>query len=246
MDMFDNLIDITQQALDLLKEQKKSRNINWVQGVERNFNQIKTMVNETQQESGTLQNFNHLPVPDNTKGIENSFSVNPHLKRNDMMIVTERNGLDTENGSLTSSRPVWTSSQDSNFGFWRKDLNLDAVPNFRRLPETWTSALNFEFGNLPGFALWLWKIRLEFTSRERFYFFFVLGLVNWLLLIEKNLCFKSFGTLGLGRKLIFLKFTTFNTFKFRIHPGVIKFTALENDLSDEVDVAGTVTYILAI
>ncbi|CAB4408432.1 unnamed protein product [Rhizophagus irregularis] len=49
MDMFDNLIDITQQALDLLKEQKKSRNINWVQGVERNFNQIKTMVNEVNQ-----------------------------------------------------------------------------------------------------------------------------------------------------------------------------------------------------
>lgn len=34
--------------------------------------------------------------------------------------------------------------------------------------------------------------------------------------------------------------------KFRIHPGVIKFTALENNLSDEVDVAGTATYILAI
>ncbi|CAB4485804.1 unnamed protein product [Rhizophagus irregularis] len=117
---------------------------------------------------------------------------------------------------------TWTSSQDSNFGFWRKDLNLDAVPNFRRFPETWTSALNFEFGNLPGFALWLWKLDLNLQ------------------------CFKSFGTLGLGRKLIFLKFTTFNTFKFRIHPGVIKFTALENNLSDEVDVAGTATYILAI
>jgi hypothetical protein len=49
MDIFDNLINITQQALDLLKEQKKSRNINWVQGVERNFNQIKTMVNEVNQ-----------------------------------------------------------------------------------------------------------------------------------------------------------------------------------------------------
>ncbi|CAB4407942.1 unnamed protein product [Rhizophagus irregularis] len=93
-----------------------------------------------------------------------------------MMIVTERNGLDTE-------FQTWTSSQDSNFGFWRKDLNLDAVPNFRRLPETWTSALNFEFGNLPGFALWLWKIRLEFT------------------------------------KFLTQEFTTFNTFKFRIHPG---------------------------
>ncbi|GBC37362.1 hypothetical protein RIR_jg29578.t1 [Rhizophagus irregularis DAOM 181602=DAOM 197198] len=59
---------------------------------------------------------------------------------------------------------TWTSSQDSNFGFWRKDLNLDAVPNFRRFPETWTSALNFEFGNLPGFALWLWKLDLNLQN----------------------------------------------------------------------------------
>ncbi|CAB4408430.1 unnamed protein product [Rhizophagus irregularis] len=140
---------------------------------------------------------------------------------------------------------LWFLEKGFEFRCRSELCNLAQTLNLR-LPETWTSALNFEFGNLPGFALWLWKIRLEFTSRERFYFFFVLGLVNWLLLIEKNLCFKSFGTLGLGRKLIFLKFTTFNTFKFRIHPGVIKFTALENDLSDEVDVAGTVTYILAI
>ena len=43
-DIFENLIDIMQQTLNLLKEQKRSRNVLWAQGVERNFNQIKTMV----------------------------------------------------------------------------------------------------------------------------------------------------------------------------------------------------------
>jgi hypothetical protein len=47
--IFENLIDITQQTLNLLEEQKQSRNILWAQGVERNFNQIKTMVNEINQ-----------------------------------------------------------------------------------------------------------------------------------------------------------------------------------------------------
>ncbi|CAB5201408.1 unnamed protein product [Rhizophagus irregularis] len=45
-DIFENLIDITQQTLNLLEEQKRSRNILWAQGVKRNFNQIKTIVNE--------------------------------------------------------------------------------------------------------------------------------------------------------------------------------------------------------
>ncbi|CAB4466451.1 unnamed protein product [Rhizophagus irregularis] len=45
-DIFENLIDITQQTLNLLEEQKRSRNILWAQGVKRNFNQIKTMVDE--------------------------------------------------------------------------------------------------------------------------------------------------------------------------------------------------------
>ncbi|CAB4443332.1 unnamed protein product [Rhizophagus irregularis] len=45
-DIFENLIDITQQTLDLLEKQKRSRNILWVQGVKRNFNQIKTMILE--------------------------------------------------------------------------------------------------------------------------------------------------------------------------------------------------------
>ena len=45
IDIFENLIGITRQALDLLEEQKQSKNILWAQGVERNFNQIKTMVN---------------------------------------------------------------------------------------------------------------------------------------------------------------------------------------------------------
>ncbi|CAI2188574.1 13551_t:CDS:2 [Funneliformis geosporum] len=40
---------ITQQTLNLLEEQKQSRNVLWAQGVERNFNQIKTMVNEINQ-----------------------------------------------------------------------------------------------------------------------------------------------------------------------------------------------------
>ncbi|CAB4485805.1 unnamed protein product [Rhizophagus irregularis] len=116
---------------------------------------------------------------------------------------------------------LWFLEKGFEFRCRSELCNLSQTLNLR-FPETWTSALNFEFGNLPGFALWLWKLDLNLQ------------------------CFKSFGTLGLGRKLIFLKFTTFNTFKFRIHPGVIKFTALENNLSDEVDVAGTATYILAI
>ena len=48
-DIFKDLINITQQTLDLLEEQEKSRNFLWAHGVERNFNQIKNMVNEVNQ-----------------------------------------------------------------------------------------------------------------------------------------------------------------------------------------------------
>jgi len=48
-DIFKDLINITQQTLDLLEEQKQSKNILWAHGVERNFNQIKNMVNEINQ-----------------------------------------------------------------------------------------------------------------------------------------------------------------------------------------------------
>src|SRR6266536_2021437 len=48
-DIFKDLINITQQTLDLLEEQERSKNILWAHGIERNFNQIKNMINEINQ-----------------------------------------------------------------------------------------------------------------------------------------------------------------------------------------------------
>ncbi|PKY52703.1 hypothetical protein RhiirA4_470500 [Rhizophagus irregularis] len=101
MDMFDNLIDITQQALDLLKEQKKSRNINWVQGVERNFNQIKTMVNEQAMPTITL---NCLVVG------ENPYEIAFNIKMNLTKAVSElKEAIKTKKQAFripASRRPV--------------------------------------------------------------------------------------------------------------------------------------------
>src|ERR1051325_10702058 len=46
---FEEIIGVTKRALEILEEQRNLQNIPWINGTERNFNAIKTMVNKIDQ-----------------------------------------------------------------------------------------------------------------------------------------------------------------------------------------------------
>ena len=49
MTIFKEIIGVAKRALEILEEQQNLQNISWINGVERNFNAIKTMVGEIDQ-----------------------------------------------------------------------------------------------------------------------------------------------------------------------------------------------------